>query len=259
MVDEVARNARDPGLRANALGRLRYRQGRFEEATALLSEAAAWEPWATARLDARVNAASAAMECFRLAEARALAEAAREAAARCRHAYYEARAEWILRATAYREGRATRTDGALLDAVTELGLRDVASLLCMTEAAVAWRAGELDAARALSLRAYRAWSATGWTPGALLAQPLAMLCGEGFDESEEELLVERARVLPLPRVAVQSLALLALARPARRASLTSEANTHLDKIARSHWTHRLEVMSIEEARVALSGDAAEEA
>ena len=101
--------------------------------------------------------------------------------------------------------------------------------------------------------------ATGWTPGAQLAQPLAMLCGEDFDESEEDQLVAQARALPLPRVAVQSLSLLALARPARRASLTSEANTHLDKIERSHWTHRLEVMSIEEARVALRGEAAEEA
>ncbi len=259
VVEEVARHARDPGLRAHALGRLRYRQGRFEEATALLVEAAAWEPWATARVEARLNAASAAMECFRLAEARALAEAARADAARCRHAYYEARAGWILRAVDYREGGAAAPDGELLDAATELGLRDVASLLCMTEAAVAWRAGDLETARALSVRAYRAWSSTGWTPGAQLAQPLAMLCGEDFDESEEELLVERARALPLPRVAVQSLALLALARPERRASLTSEANTHLDKIERSHWTHRLEVMSIEEARVTLRGDAAEKA
>ncbi len=254
VVDEVAGHARDPGLRANALGRLRYRQGRFEEAAALLVEAAAWEPWATARLDARVNAASAAMECFRLDDARALAEAARETAARCRHPYYEARAEWILRSVAYRTGRATTTDGALVDAVTDLGLRDVEALLCLTEGAVAWRAGDRALARALSVRAYRAWSSTGWTPGAQLAQPLAMLCGEGFNESEGEQLVARSRSLPLPRVVVQSLALLALARPERRASLASEAATHLAQIDRAHWTHRLEVLSIAEADAALRGD-----
>lgn len=253
VVADVARRATDPGLRANALGRLRYRQGRFEEATKLLLEAAGWEPWATARLDARVNAASAAMECFRLDDAQAIAEEARAAAARCRHAYYEARAEWILRAVAYRTGRATAPDHALLDAVLDVGLRDVGALLCMTEAAVAWRAGDLPTARSLSAQAHRAWSLAGWAPGVALARPLALLCGEDADDDEEERLVESAAALPLPRVAVQSLALLALARPDRRESLSGIATPHLLGIARSHWTHRLEVMSIEEAAAALRG------
>nr|MBK7070576.1 protein kinase [Deltaproteobacteria bacterium] len=191
--------ARRTRLRANALGRLRYRQGRFEEAAALLKEAAAWEPWATARLDARVNAASAAMECFRLDDARSLAEEARRAAARCRHPYYEARAEWILRAVAYRTGRATSPDLELLDAVSSVGLRDVAALLCMNEAAVAWRAGDAETARSLSARALRQWSLTGWVPGLALVQPLAMLCGEAVDAEEERLLVGRAKALPLSR------------------------------------------------------------
>ena len=55
------------------------------------------------------------MECFRLDDARSLAEEARRAAARCRHPYYEARAEWILRAVAYRTGRATSPDLELLE------------------------------------------------------------------------------------------------------------------------------------------------
>ena len=251
VVDEVARCATDPGLRANALGRLRYRQGRFEEAAALLKEAAAWEPWATARLDARVNAASAAMECFRLDDARSLAEEARRAAARCRHPYYEARAEWILRAVAYRTGRATSPDLELLDAVSSVGLRDVAALLCMNEAAVAWRAGDAETARSLSARALRQWSLTGWVPGLALVQPLAMLCGEAVDAEEERLLVGRAKALPLSRVAVQSLALLAKARPRRRRALSGIATPHFKSIPRSHWTHRLEVMSIDEAAAAL--------
>ena len=251
VVDEVARRATDPGLRANALGRLRYRQGRFEEAAALLKEAAAWEPWATARLDARVNAASAAMESFRLDDARALAEEARDAAARCRHPYYEARAEWILRAVAYRTGRAASPDLELLDAASAVGLRDVAALLCMNEAAVAWRAGDAATARSLSARAQRQWTLTGWVPGLALVQPLAMLCGEAMDAEEEKLLVERVRALPLSRVAVQSLALLAKARPRRRRSLSGIAAPHFESIPRSHWTHRLEVMSIGEAASAL--------
>ena len=110
--------------------------------------------------------------------------------------------------------------------MSAVGLRDVAALLCMNEAAVAWRAGDAATARSLSARAQRQWTLTGWVPGLALVQPLAMLCGEAVGAEEERLLLARVRALPLSRVAVQSLALLAKARPRRRRALSGIATPY---------------------------------
>ncbi|MEZ4410673.1 MAG: hypothetical protein R3A52_29945 [Polyangiales bacterium] len=89
-----------------SLGRLRYRQHRFAEAAALHDVAAAEERLAL-RIEAQ-NAASAAMEAFDDVGA---AEAARACAlgGAVPPPVFEARAEWILRLPAYRNGCRARS------------------------------------------------------------------------------------------------------------------------------------------------------
>src|SRR5262249_52808578 len=86
-------------------GRLRYRQGRFEDARGLHSEASRGERWITDRTAAMLNAGSALLEAFRHETAMVAASEARELAAVCRHPILEARAEWLMRAITYRDSR----------------------------------------------------------------------------------------------------------------------------------------------------------
>ncbi|HZF48303.1 MAG TPA: serine/threonine-protein kinase, partial [Polyangiaceae bacterium] len=145
------------------LGRLRYRQGRFEEAAALHAQAAEGQAWITERTAARLDGASALMEAFQHEEALAQAREALVLARGCRHAFYEGRAEWLLRSIAYRTGvtDGAGPDGELVEAVARLGVAELLALVALNEAAVAFRAGDLGAARDLAGRARRLWIENG--------------------------------------------------------------------------------------------------
>src|SRR5262249_37607216 len=138
------------------------------------------------------------------------AEAA-EAAARCRHAVFEGFAEWLSRTIAYRTGR-TDTNGVpdleLVEASTLLGASHLESLVRLTEAAVAYRAEDLAAGRAIGEPGYRLWAESGH-PAALILGALIVACGAPLREAEVALLIERALRCEVPGVGLQALALLA--------------------------------------------------
>jgi hypothetical protein len=251
-----AEGASDAELRASVagwLGRLRYRQGRYEEAAELQAEAAARAGWVTARIAAQLNGASALLEALRTEEAAAQIEPALALARRYRHTLYEARAEWLLRVSAYRAGAAGRPDAELLEAFSRAGLGEMEGFACLNEAAVAWRAGERAAALGLAERARGILAPLGEPWAALLASGLALVCGGEVAEGEVEALAARARRCPLPRIRAQALALLALSgRPAGLTPGEVRAATLDAGVPRGAWRCRLEVLSIEEALAACS-------
>jgi hypothetical protein len=231
-------------------GRLRYRQERFDEAAASQAMAVSAKTWMTDRINAKLNGAAALMEAFRLDEAAAWAEEARELADRCRHAYFEARAAWILRATEYRAGTALDPDVDLCDVMAGVGVREIEALSCLNEAAVAWRTSRIELGVQLASRAHRLWEGTGWRVGALLARCLALVCGDTALEGEIDALATEARVCSMPRVGLQTLGLLARG---RRASpdWAAAAELFVEGVPPEHRHVRMDVLAADEALAAL--------
>lgn len=255
ILDGVA--SADGSTRASAsgwLGRLRYRQGRFDEAAALQMEAAA-EPHLVRRLGALTGVAASLLEAFRPDEAAAAAERLRALAMERRHAYFEAWGECLLRSTAYRRGLTTEPDRELIAATAAVGLKDMEALLYLNEAAVAWRAGLFADAALLAMRAHRLWSESGWPWGAMLARVLAAVAGEPAPEDELLTIGERVLESALPRVGLQTLGLLAGLCPAVAGRWREAGVRMAASVPRGHWEDRLEVMSAAEALRALGVEA----
>jgi hypothetical protein len=238
---------------AEGRARLCYGQGRFEEAAALHMEAAEREPWLIGRIAAKLNAASALLEAFRHREAAACAAEARELSARCRHAYREGRAEWLMRAAAYRMGEALAPDLELLDAVTRLGVPDLEALECLTEAAVAFRAGSLAMAAELSGRAVQVWKLLNRPGAPLLARGLSIACGVPAEVGEVEELSTKAAACRIPGIGLQVIGLLGRAFPEARPRWQEAVPSLAVRIPREHWGERMDVLSVEESLEGASG------
>ncbi len=228
-------------------GRLRYRQGRFAEAAELHARAAERGRWTTARIDARLNGASALMEGFSFDAAKSAAEAGRALAEACRHAYFEARAEWILRTIAYRVGVAGAPDAELVELAARVDVAFLEGAVSLTEGAVARRAGRIAEALALARRAERIFTGKGREAGALLARSLAIACGGDVREGDIAALVERAIRCSVPGIGVQALGLLCLKDPAVRPLLREAEGPLTAAIPRGQWGERMDILSVEEA------------
>jgi len=240
---------------ANWLGRLRYRQGRFDEAARCHREAALGEVWPVMRLWALLFGASALLEAFRFEEAEATAREALDLSRHCRHALCAGRAEWILRSVAYRTGEldAGPVDMELCEASSLVGSSDLEALVCLTESAVARRAGDRALSRELAGRAYGVWRASQERVGSLLCAGLFVAEGGHLPEPEVAALVEAAKVCPIPGVGLQALALLSeggisLGLEGRRETVTSLCAL----VPEERRTQRMDVMSVEEAVSLLS-------
>jgi hypothetical protein len=245
--DPVAR-----GARAGWLGRMRYRQGRFAEAADLHAEAAASEPWVTGQVSALLRSASARMEAFALDEAAETAHLAEDRARRHRLPSHEALAEWTVRSIDYRRGRAVTPDLELIEAAAQLRVGDTEAMLCLNEAAIAFRAGDLAVAADLARRAERAWAVLGEVSGgALLAASLAFACGSALPEEAVGALVERALACGVPGLGIQALGLVA--RGGRMPALAPERIAALaGLVPPASWDQRLDVLSIREALEAVT-------
>lgn len=247
-----------PQIRASLaewMGRLRYRQDRFDEAAELQAVAARSSERVSFRLSAMLNGASALMEACRLDEATELAASARDLAAACRHTLFEARAEWLRRAAEYRRGEGAGPDLELVDAASRVGIRDQEALICLTEAAVAWRAGRSELACELADRACQSWTAAAKVWGGLLARALALGCGAEPEAGEVEELVSRAEHCPQPEIAGQILSLLHRAGARRRHGWLALAAEIQHVFPRHVWSTRREVLSVDEMIEALTGAA----
>ncbi|TKD10418.1 serine/threonine-protein kinase [Polyangium fumosum] len=249
--EHAARVVLDAGLARKA-----YQDGHFEDAARLHLRVAAAEPFLAARIAALDHAASARMETFRFDEAAAYATEARALAQRCRHAHLEARAEWLLRAVGYRACRVERPDRELIDAVERLGVPDLEGLVCMNEAAIAFRGGDRDLARALAERADRIWTGMGKRWASLLARCLAIACGRRVGEGEGLDLAAQVAACPVPGLGIQMLGMLALVFQDVRDHYRGALAELCEGVPPAYGSMRMEVLSVDEARAAIEGDQA---
>ncbi|MEZ4302807.1 MAG: serine/threonine-protein kinase [Polyangiaceae bacterium] len=252
VIDEVerwARAASDTDAEASTadwIGRLRYRQGLFDEAAEHHARAVAGQAWMTERIGALLNRASALLEAFRFDEAALAAEQARVLAAQCRHAYCEARAEWLRRSATYRRGDSMVVDRELLELVAKTGVLDLEALVCLSEAAIAWQGSDWGGAAALSRRAQEIWTGTGKRWGALFARSLA-LGATGTTAAEALELAEEAIRCPVPGAGIQMLGFLARACPEVACPLEPAMISLRSAIPERIWPFRMDVLSAEES------------
>ncbi len=191
--------------------RLRYVEGRFEEAAKLHCKAAELETQATGKLAAISNAASAFLEAFRHKEALRYARVALRLAQAQRSPRGECRAEWILRAARYRRGEALVPDLELVSSAERVAVPGLFALVCLNEAAVALRLNERVTAIDLATRAARTWRALDRTAGALLGRSVAIAAGSSAELSEQRALCEQAVACEVPEVGLQVIGLLRMA------------------------------------------------
>ncbi|WP_437679926.1 protein kinase domain-containing protein [Sorangium sp. So ce131] len=256
-IDAWAERAGHPVARlclVEGRARLRYVEGRFDEAAALHAEAAASEPWQTGQVAAMLRSASALLEAFRHREAIARAEAARELAARCRSPYWEGRVEWLVRSALYRMGEAAEPDIELVEAIVRVGVPQLEALVCLTEAAVAYRAQRAAVAAELGARAERLWRGMDRPSGALLSRCLALAAGARADDGEVEELAEAARACRVPGIGLQALGLLGRAAPEARAGFRGALGALAEGIPRERWDERMDVLSAAEAFEGAGGE-----
>ena len=240
------------GAYAGWLARLRYRQGRFTEATELHAAASKQHTLATAQIAAALASCSAQMEALDLDRASATALETRARARRQRLPVHEARAEWVLRSATYRTGAAMTPDIELVHAAGALRLSDMEGMLALNEAAVAFRAGAREIARDLARCAQRAWAAIGEiSGGALLAASLALACGASASDAELAGLVARAVHCSFPEIGIQALGLLAKTGRSLEIDAAELAGV-IQRTSALDLDQRLEVLSIREALDALS-------
>ncbi|MFO0648382.1 MAG: hypothetical protein U0326_19235 [Polyangiales bacterium] len=226
-------------------GRWMYRNGDYEAAARSHLEAAEGERNVTRRLGALTSAASAWLEALRLDDAEHVARSAFEEARTRRHPYFEARAEWILRAVRYRRGCDERPDEDLVTAVAWLCENDIEGLIVSTEAAFAWRSGLTPRARELATHAHRLWAGAGLPSAGLLMRCLAVAVGDDVSSIELAELARAAVRCPLPRLAAQAVGLLASRVAVDGAAPVLEAARRA--IPEGGRDVRLEVLSLREA------------
>jgi tetratricopeptide (TPR) repeat protein len=253
VLDEVtlwAERAGDPAATAAAagwLGRLRYQEGRFEEAAELSSRAAAFEPWVIHRIRAMSHAANSLLEVFRHRDAAALARETRALAASCRHVQGEVLAAVIERVARYRAGDALDPEPELLHDVAEVGILDIEAMAGLTEAAVLFRCERFEEAIEIAERVHRLWTGMGKQWGAHFARCLAIRCGKAATIEEVRALASSAMVCPVAGAGVQMLGFLGEAFPAERPFYRPAAAQLSAGVPRQSWYARIDVLSVNEA------------
>ncbi len=242
--------AADPvgrAARCEWVGWLRYREGRYPEAARLHAEAAALAANPARRASALLNAAWASLETFDFDAVKDLAMRALAAAALCRHAHYEARAEILARSAAYRAGDHGEPDLELVEAVEMLGVGHLVGVCALNEAAIAWRLGRSALAQQLAVESARGFHAAGERWGGMLARCLKLVAGATPESGETEELVRLATECPLPGLSLQAIGLLGRAGVASAGALGGLASGHARSLDSEHHGKRREVLSVDEA------------
>lgn len=190
-------------------GMLAYKQGDPQLAARLHEQAAQGKRRATARLSSLLNSASAYIEAVDHERALEMTIAAQALAASIQHAHYEGRARILERAARYRMEQALAPSLELVEAIGALDLPELEGLVCLYEAAIAWRADELELACVLAQRSRRLWSRSGNRWGAHLAHALSLGLCQGAEQAQLTLCAQQLLGCPLKKVALQGLAMMA--------------------------------------------------
>ncbi|WP_437518232.1 protein kinase domain-containing protein [Sorangium sp. So ce1099] len=189
-------------------GRLLYVEERYRAAAQRHEIAAQHATWTSARIEARLNAASAWMEAFSFRRAMRLAARGREEAAASRLPFLEGRAEWIWRTAADRSGVPLSPDVELVDAARHLDAPDLVLVLAVSEATLAYRLGDVDTFVRLSAIAREAGAPHNELLGTATLRALEVAMGVRAPDHDDAQLADRLATRGVPRLALEVAALI---------------------------------------------------
>ena len=215
-----------------------YEAGRYAEALAHHEAALQRVQDAGLRLKVLINAASAALEVD-LVRCEQLASSAQVIAGRHREARGEAHANGLWRAARYRRGLLHRAEPERVYAAAELGPWTVLQH-AVTEGAIAWRSGDLEVGVDMALRGAAAAKALGLGDAVDLCYALARVCGAPVTAPWRN-------TLRVPSLAIQALALRALADPDFDAHRSAELAALADAPEFPSHGGRMDVLSPSES------------
>lgn len=188
------------GRHKSWLGNLAYREGRYSDAARLHRESGALRAHGRSQIAALLNAAMALLESRELESAQTLALEVQAQSAAIRHPLYEAYGWWVARSAGYRAGKEQGPTPGAIEGATAIGPH-LEGNVCMVEASIAWRAGQLERTRTHARRGEQAFRRAGFPPGAQLLRALAWAAGDTQAFPPEHLHADP------PRLAAQSIAL----------------------------------------------------
>ncbi|MBL9020878.1 MAG: serine/threonine protein kinase [Myxococcales bacterium] len=236
-------------------GRLAYREGRYVDAAELHRRSA---ERMTNRVDvvlAQLNRAAALVEAFDFRAARQVASTAREALGQARHPLFEARLEWVARTCSYRLEEDLAPDLELVDASARLGVAHMEAQLALTEAAFAWRGGQLETALALAARAEHLWRQVNTLVDlAWCVRALQLVCGDPRSADVAREIAAHACRSEIPGVGIQTLGLLALAGHEISAVHRDQVQRLAATVPAHFHRYRIDVLSVDEALIYLGAD-----
>jgi hypothetical protein len=232
--------------RAVARGRLFYVEERYAQAAAEHEIAAERSPWRAMRLDALLNAASARMEAFQFARAMKLADAARREARGSRLAFFEGRAEWIWRTAADRAQLELSPDLELVEAARHLDAPDLVLLIAVTEATLAFRAGDRATFGSLAAIARDACGLDNEPLGTATIDAMEVALGIRPASARDLESADRLAARNVPRLALEVAALVEGTSP-RSNERTELFLRFAASVPRRHWRHRVGVFGVGEA------------
>ena len=244
-----------PSARAHAAlwtARLRYRQGRYDEAADLDSEALQFEDLPLdLRLTTMTYGASSLLSAFRYGEANELARRTRDLADAGRHVQAAARAEWILRSSAYRQGQPMAPDLELVEAVASAGLPHLAVSVTFTEATIAWRAQALELCADLAADGHAKAEALHMEPFVAVLHLLNAVANPDAPRPDAATIALKAESAGDAEVALQIYGLGALVLGASQPQWLGAIERHAASLGKEAQSRRLDLLSADEARQAV--------
>lgn len=233
----------------NLRGRRAYERGRFQSAAEAYREALR-----VSRGDPvfalQVNHLRALLESFALQEVLSGAGRLEDLALQHYQTLAHARALYYQRAARYRLGVPQEADDALITAVVPLGLMQE-SLLHSVETVIAWRNQDMRRVRSLASYTRLLWERQNIASVASLYAALGWLCGVTCHGDDVEWIFTQAQKNPAPRLAAQTLGLMAMGGQAPPWDWRPVVDDARSALPEEHLTTRLEVLSFQEALEAL--------
>ncbi len=223
-----------------------YRNGRFQDSALAHQRAADFAVSPPERLLALLNSASSHMESGSLQTARLAAKSALILARASRVAFHEGRAEWLLRAIAYRQGRRWPPDLSLVEAARQSLPDDLVALIEIGEAAFAFRHADVETARELASAAALRLRKLKRDASAVLAESIVVLSGGSPSDALNREPLEGTLLSLPPAVALQSAACL-VSTGVMQPLAARTASTLASAVPTNRWRQRLELFSVAES------------
>ncbi|RDV36924.1 serine/threonine protein kinase [Bradymonadaceae bacterium TMQ3] len=224
---------------------LAFHRHDFKRAANLHARAAQIKTRPSARQASLLAEAIARMEAGDFERSHTLARALITEAHAPHQPHHLARIHNLIRTNAYRLGEPLGPEPERVDELAMLAIPELRALTALTEAAIAWRAGENPLARSLCEVAREDWEKSGHRPGADLARTFSAFLHPGDPHTALALAASLHTHAP-PRIALQGFAMLATSLSPTPYPWQEAAHRCLRELPDTPRHRRMEILSVDE-------------